>query len=140
MADFTTVFNKEIFEKEYGKANHIDYFFTTRKTFETKEVVLKDLSRSTKKVPTVNNFIVLNLNLTDITKEDIINVEIWGDKGYYYQSKILNNSGFFPLFSLKLKKDTQIFLKLFIEKNNSDNENYINFITIPKKYQEVNVI
>ena len=30
MADFTTVFNKEIFEKEYGKANHIDYFFTTR--------------------------------------------------------------------------------------------------------------
>lgn len=137
MADFTTVFNKEIFEKEYGKANHIDYFFTTRKTFETKEVVLKDLSRSTKKVPTVNNFIVLNLNLTDITKEDIINVEIWGDKGYYYQSKILNNSGFFPLFSLKLKKDTQIFLKLFIEKNNSDNENYINFITIPKKYQEV---
>ena len=140
MADFTTVFNKEIFEKEYGKANHIDYFFTTRKTFETKEIVLKDLSRSTKKVPTVNNFIVLNLNLTDITKEDIINVEIWGDKGYYYQSKILNNSGFFPLFSLKLKKDTQIFLKLFIEKNNSDNENYINFITIPKKYQEVNVI
>ena len=140
MADFTTVFNKEIFEKEYGKANHIDYFFTTRKTFETKEVVLKDLSRSTKKVPTVNNFIVLNLNLNDITKEDIINVEIWGDKGYYYQSKILNNSGFFPLFSLKLKKDTQIFLKLFIEKNNNDNENYINFITIPKKYQEVDTI
>jgi len=140
MADFTTVFNKEIFEKEYGKANHIDYFFTTRKTFETKEVVLKDLSRSTKKVPTVNNFIVLNLNLTDITKEDIINVEIWGDKGYYYQSKILNNSGFFPLFSLKLKKDTQIFLKLFIEKNNKENENYINFITIPKKYQEVETI
>ena len=140
MADFTTVFNKEIFEKEYGKANHIDYFFTTRKTFETKEVVLKDLSRSTKKVPTVNNFIVLNLNLNDITKEDIINVEIWGDKGYYYQSKILNNSGFFPLFSLKLKKDTQIFLKLFIEKNNNDNENYINFITIPKKYQKVDTI
>ena len=140
MADFTTVFNKEIFEKEYGKANHIDYFFTTRKTFETKEIVLKDLSRSTKKVPTVNNFIVLNLNLTDITKEDIINVEIWGDKGYYYQSKILNNSGFFPLFSLKLKKDTQIFLKLFIEKNNKESENYINFITIPKKYQEVDVI
>lgn len=137
MADFTTVFNKEIFEKEYGKANHIDYFFTTRKTFETKEIVLKDLSRSTKKVPTVNNFIVLNLNLTDITKEDIINVEIWGDKGYYYQSKILNNSGFFPLFGLKLKKDTQIFLKLFIEKNNKESENYINFITIPKKYQEV---
>jgi hypothetical protein len=137
MADFKTVFNKEIFEKEYGKANHIDYFFTTRKTFETKEIVLKDLSRSTKKVPTVNNFIVLNLNLTDITKEDIINVEIWGDKGYYYQSKILNNSGFFPLFSLKLKKDTQIFLKLFIEKNNKESENYINFITIPKKYQEV---
>lgn len=140
MADFTTVFNKEIFEKEYGKANHIDYFFTTRKTFETKEIVLKDLSRSTKKVPTVNNFIVLNLNLNDITKEDIINVEIWGDKGYYYQSKILNNSGFFPLFSLKLKKDTQIFLKLFIEKNNKENENYINFITIPKKYQEVDTI
>ena len=140
MADFTTVFNKEIFEKEYGKANHIDYFFTTRKTFETKEVVLKDLSRSTKKVPTVNNFIVLNLNLTDITKEDIINVEIWGDKGYYYQSKILNNSGFFPLFSLKLKKDKEIFLKLFIEKNNKENENYINFITIPKKYQEVETI
>jgi hypothetical protein len=137
MADFKTVFNNEIFEKEYGKANQIDYFFTTRKTFETKEVVLQDLSRTTTKVPTINNFIVLNLNLNNILKEDELNVEIWGDKGYYYQSKILNNIGFFPLFSLKLKKDTQIFLKIFIKKKNEESENYINFITIPKKYQEL---
>jgi hypothetical protein len=137
MADFQTVFNKEIFEKEYGKANHIDYFFTTRKTFETKEIVNSDLSRKTEKVGTINNFIVFNLNLNNILKTDEIHVEIWGDKGYFYQGKMINNMGFFPLFSLKLKKDTQIFLKLFIKKKEEDNENYVNFITIPKKYQEI---
>ena len=135
MADFGTVFNNEIFDQQFSKSNQIDYFFTKRTTNYTKEVINKDLSRTDKKFSTINNFIVLNINLENIQFDDIIHVEIWGDKGYYYQGKICENKGIFPLFSLKLKDDTQIFLKLIIESKDSKNTNYINFINIPKKYQ-----
>ena len=135
MADFGTVFNNEIFNQEFSKSNQIDYFFTKRTTNYTKEIINKDLSRSNKKFSTVNNFIVLNINLENINYEDTILVEIWGDKGYYYQGKMCENKGIFPLFALKLKEDTQLFLKLSIDSTSNGNTNYINFITIPKKYQ-----
>ena len=135
MADFGTVFNNEIFNQEFSKSNQIDYFFTKRTTNYTKEIINKDLSRSNKKFSTVNNFIVLNINLENINYDDTILVEIWGDKGYYYQGKMCENKGIFPLFALKLKEDTQLFLKLSIDSSSNGNTNYINFITIPKKYQ-----
>ena len=135
MADFTTVFNNEIFEEEYSKSNQIDYFFTKRTTSYTKEVIQKDLSRKDQKFTCTNNFIVLNLNFDNVREEDVILVEIWGDKGYYYQGKISDSKGNFPLIALKLKEDSQIFLKLIIKNNDDKSTNYINFINIPKKYQ-----
>jgi hypothetical protein len=135
MADFGTVFNSEIFNEEFSKSNQIDYFFTKRTTVYTKEIINKDLSRSNKKVSTINNFIVLNNNIENINPDDTIFVEIWGDHGYYYQGKMCDNKGIFPLFALKLKDDTQIFLKLIIDSKTSTNTNYISFISIPKKYQ-----
>ena len=135
MADFGTVFNSEIFNEQFSKSNQIDYFFTKRTTNYIKEIINKDLSRIDKKFSTVNNFIVLNINLKNIKYEDTILVEMWGDKGYYYQGKICENKGIFPLFALKLKEDTQLFLKLSINSETITNTNYINFITIPKKYQ-----
>jgi len=137
MADFETVFKNEIFYKEYSKSNEIDYFFTTRKTNIIKEIVDKDLSRKKKKISCINNFIVLNLPIEELNIEDIVYVEIWGDKGYYYQGIISKNKGIFPLFSLKLQNDSQLFLKLIIKSNENKNCNYINFITIPKKYQSL---
>lgn len=135
MADFGTVFNNEIFEEQYSKSNQIDYFFTKRTTNTTKEVILKDLTRVDKKFTSVNNFIVFNINFDNIKESDVINVEIWGDKGYFYQGKIQENKGIFPLFALKLKEDTQLFLKLSISGDETKQLNYINFINIPKKYQ-----
>ena len=135
MADFGTVFNNEIFEEEFSKSNQIDFFFTKRTTSYTKEVIQKDLSRKDQKFTCVNNFIVLNLNFDNIKLDDIIHVEMWGDKGYYYQGKISESKGIFPLIALKLKDDSQIFIKFIIEKNESKSTNYINFINIPKKYQ-----
>lgn len=135
MADFGTVFQNEIFNKEYSKNNTFDYFFTKRTTSYTKEIINKDLSREDKKFKCVNNFMVLNLNLDDLKKEDTINMEIWGDKGYFYNGKIFDNSGFFPSLALKLKEDTQLFLKIKITNKNNEDINYINFINIPKKYQ-----
>ena len=134
MADFTTVFNNDIFEEEYSKSNQIDYFFTKRTTSYTKEVIQKDLTRKNQKFTCTNNFIVLNLNFDNVKEEDVILVEIWGDKGYYYQGKISESKGIFPLIALKLKDDSQIFLKLIIQ-NEDKPTNYINFINIPKKYQ-----
>lgn len=135
MADFGTVFNNEIFEDEYSKSNQIDFFFTKRTTSYIKEVIQKDLTRKDQKFISTNNFIVLNLNFNSVKEEDIILVEIWGDKGYYYQGKISESKGNFPLIALKLKEDSQIFLKLTIKNNDDKPTNYINFITIPKKYQ-----
>ena len=135
MADFGTVFNNEIFEEQYSKSNQIDYFFTKRTTNTVKEVIMKDLTRVDKKFTSVNNFIVFNINFDNIKESDIINVEIWGDKGYFYQGKIQENKGIFPLFALKLKEDSQLFLKLSISGDETKQLNYINFINIPKKYQ-----
>tara|TARA_B110000902_G_scaffold237195_1_gene284008 strand:- start:880 stop:1323 length:444 start_codon:yes stop_codon:yes gene_type:complete len=135
MADFTTVFNSEIFGEEYSKNNQIDFFFTKRTTSYTKEVIQKDLTRIDQKFSRSNNFIVLDLNFDNIKEDDIITVEIWGDKGYYYQGKISDSKGVFPLIALKLKEDSQIFLKFIILNKEEKPINYINFITIPKKYQ-----
>jgi len=135
MADFGTVFNNEIFEDEYSKSNQIDFFFTKRTTSYIKEVIQKDLTRKDQKFISTNNFIVLNLNFDNVKEEDVILVEIWGDKGYYYQGKISESKGNFPLIALKLKEDSQIFLKLTIKNNDDKPTNYINFINIPKKYQ-----
>ena len=147
MADFAKAFQNELFDKEYIKSNEIDYFFTTRKTNVVKETIQKDLSRKKTKVACINNFIVLNLPIKNLNEDDKVIVEIWGDKGYFYQGTIFENKGIFPLISLKLRKDTQLFLKLIIQSKDEDKNdcNYINFITIPKRYQseqeeeEVNV-
>ena len=135
MADFAVAFKNEMFDKEYSKSNEIDYFFTTRKTNTIKETYEKDLSRKKTKVASINNFIVLNLPIQNLDEKDKVIVEIWGDKGYFYHGTISENKGFFPLLSLKLKKDTQLFLKFMIQSEENEGYNYINFITIPKRYQ-----
>tara|TARA_B110000908_G_scaffold171704_1_gene235402 strand:- start:366 stop:806 length:441 start_codon:yes stop_codon:yes gene_type:complete len=138
MADFGTAFTNEIFNEEFSKSNQIDFFFTKRTTSYTREIIQKDLSRKDQKYTDVNNFIVLNVNFENIKETDIIHVEIWGDKGYFYGGKISENKGIFPSFALKLKNDTQIFMKLTIINEDNKPLNYVNFINIPKKYQNDN--
>jgi hypothetical protein len=135
MADFNKAFNNDFVNEEYSKSNKIDFFFTTRRTKNTIEELNKKLERVEKEVFEIHNFIVLNLPVDEVKNNDTVELEIWGDKGYFYRGNINNNQGFFPLISLKLREDTQLFLKMNIIKENMKPLNYINFIKIPKKYQ-----
>lgn len=135
MADFNKAFNNDFVNEEYSKSNKIDFFFTTRRTKNTIEELNKKLERVEKEVFEIHNFIVLNLPVDEVKNNDTVELEIWGDRGYFYRGSITNNQGFFPLISLKLREDTQLFLKMNIIKDNMKPINYINFIKIPKKYQ-----
>ena len=138
MADFNKAFNNDFVNEEYSKSNKIDFFFTTRRTKNTIEELNKKLERVEKEVFEIHNFIVLNLPVDEVKNNDTVELEIWGDRGYFYKGNINNNQGFFPLISLKLREDTQLFLKMNIIKENMKPLNYINFIKIPKKYQNGN--
>jgi len=138
MADFNKAFNNDFVNEEYSKSNKIDFFFTTRRTKNTIEELNKKLERVEKEVFEIHNFIVLNLPIDEVKNNDTVELEIWGDRGYFYKGNITNNQGFFPLISLKLREDTQLFLKMNIIKDNMKPLNYINFIKIPKKYQNGN--
>jgi len=138
MADFNKAFNNDFVNEEYSKSNKIDFFFTTRRTKNTIEELNKKLERVEKEVFEIHNFIVLNLPIDEVKNNDSVELEIWGDRGYFYKGNITNNQGFFPLISLKLREDTQLFLKMNIIKDNMKPLNYINFIKIPKKYQNGN--
>ena len=138
MADFNKAFNNDFVNEEYSKSNKIDFFFTTRRTKNTIEELNKKLERVEKEVFEIHNFIVLNLPVDEVKNNDTVELEIWGDRGYFYRGNINNNQGFFPLISLKLREDTQLFLKMNIIKENMKPLNYINFIKIPKKYQNGN--
>jgi hypothetical protein len=138
MADFNKAFNNDFVNEEYSKSNKIDFFFTTRRTKNTIEELNKKLERVEKEVYEIHNFIVLNLPIDEVKNNDNVELEIWGDRGYFYKGNITNNQGFFPLISLKLREDTQLFLKMNIIKDNMKPLNYINFIKIPKKYQNGN--
>jgi hypothetical protein len=138
MADFNKAFNNDFVNEEYSKSNKIDFFFTTRRTKNTIEELNKKLERVEKEVYEIHNFIVLNLPIDEVKNNDNVELEIWGDRGYFYKGNITNNQGYFPLISLKLREDTQLFLKMNIIKDNMKPLNYINFIKIPKKYQNGN--
>lgn len=120
--------------REVSTSCEFDYFFTTRKTVKTKTSLDKDLKRKTIKEEQINNYLVLDLPFNKFNGEKI-NIEIWGDKGYFYRGEIKENNGDFPLFSLRLKKDSLIFVKITVTNEENIIENYINFITISKRYQ-----
>nr|QFG74291.1 MAG: hypothetical protein [Megaviridae environmental sample] len=117
--------------------NIIDYFFTQRKVTETIEELNDKLERIKKKVTSVYNFLAINFPVDKIIKKLNINnqninieIEIWGDKEYHFKGSINTLSGDIPNLLIRLKNDTQIFVKIILS-----DQNYISFIPINKRYQ-----
>ena len=115
--------------------NIIDYFFTQRKVTEFIEKINPNLERTQKKISKTYNFLAINFPVHKIiTKLDLIqsdvevHIEIYGDKHFHYSGIIKTINGEIPNLLLKLKNDSQMFVK-FTMKNN----NYINFIPINKR-------
>lgn len=138
MADFNDAFNTTDYNSNDDK-NEMDFFFTQRKVVEYDEYIDENMNRKKKKKTTNYNFLALNLPLSKYNKMEYdINIEIWGDKGYNYKGKLCQNSGTLPHLLIRLSGDTQIFIKIIVS-NNKTNENsisLINFIQVPKRYQE----
>lgn len=124
------------------KNDIIDHFFTQRKITETIEKLDSSLVRTEEKIKKVQNFLALNFPINKLSKklnisnEKIeINVEIWGDRNFHFNGSIIANTENIPSILVKLQNDTQIFVKITF-----DNNNYISFIPIHKRYQSDNII
>ncbi len=82
------------------------------------------------------NFLAINFPLSIVKKyTGIIEMELWGDKGYNYNGTINTKRGDLPHLLIRLSGDTQIFIKLNSNKSNDESETVISFIQIPKRYQ-----
>jgi len=139
MADFASAFNPDNYYSQIKNDNQMDYFFTQRKIIEYEDYIDdKDMTRKKKKKSTNYNFLAINLPFHNLSNDNNtkISIEIWGDKGYHYNGVISNNHGTFPHLLIRLNGDTQIFVKILLQTNDSDKKNnFINFIQVPKRYQ-----
>ena len=118
--------------------SNIEYFFTQRKIVETTEYIdEKTLERKSKKENVTHNFLAINLPLIKNNFNNI-DIEIWGDKGYNYEGKIVINKGIPPSLMLKLNDDTEMFVKLMFYDSDDESKfkTFISFIPILKRYQK----
>lgn len=132
MADLVSAFDsKDHNFTNVSRNNIIDHFFTQRKVIDYQEYIDTNMNRKKKKITTNYNFLALNFPQS-ILNEDLssISIEIWGDKGYNYKGTLSENSGDIPHLLIRLKGDTQIFVKILLEK-----KNFTSFIQVPKRYQ-----
>jgi hypothetical protein len=121
--------------------NTIDHFFTQRKVTEIIEKLDKSLERTQHKIVKTYNFLAINFpihkliqKLNLIQSEVEVNIEIHGDKNFHYSGIMKTLNGEIPNLMLKLKNDTEMFIKYSV-KYKTENHNYISFIPINKRYQ-----
>ena len=136
MADLVSAFDSNDHKFNNIKyQNSIDHFFTQRKIIDTEEYIDKNMNRKKRKVTTNYNFLALNFPNSILKKNaELIKIEIWGDKGYNYNGTLKDNNGDIPHLLIRLKGDTEIFVKLNVIIENS-NKNFVSFIQVPKRYQ-----
>ena len=142
MANIDEAFNGKI-ENNIPMLNNdtIDHFFTQRKVTEYEEYLdKKNMTRKKKKKDITYNFIAINIPYCNYVDSNFIEIEanIWGDEGFKYVGNFNNIEGNVPLILLKLKNDKQLFINLKVLTKKGDETNqkeYVTFITIPKRYQ-----
>jgi hypothetical protein len=149
MADLGEAFNTLKFQTK--PFQNIDYFFTQRTVNEEQEFLDNNLNRKNKNVKIIVNFLALNIPtiLTDITmneqpvgKSANFDIEIFGDDGYHYKGSISSYQGIIPNLMIQIKGDKKIFINInynFTEINNPDNvvtKKFVNFIEVPKRFQQ----
>jgi len=134
MAELNSAFNSK--DHHFDKLNYdngLDYFFTCRKTVDYEEYIDDNMVRQKKKITTNHNFLAINLPNSLTSDNNHLTIEIWGDKGYQYKGEMINTQGYCPHILVRLSGDSQIFVKL---NKKDENENIVNFIQIPKRYQQ----
>lgn len=134
MAELNSAFNSK--DYHFDKLNYdngLDYFLTCRKTVDYEEYIDDNMARQKKKITTNHNFLAINLPHSLTSDNNHITIEIWGDKGYQYKGEMINTHGYCPHILVRLSGDSQIFVKL---NKKDENENIVNFIQIPKRYQQ----
>jgi hypothetical protein len=133
MADLIEAFNTLKFQKNQFQV--IDFFFTQRTLSEDHEYIDKNMNRKNKKVKVIHNLLGLNIvPLINNEQTSELDIEVFGDEGYYYKGKITSVQGNIPNLLILVKKDKK-FLTNIICKINDNIKRYVNFIEVPKRFQ-----
>lgn len=164
MADLCEAFTT--FQLKKGTFQNIDYFFTQKTLIEDIEQIDKNMNRETKKIKIIKNFLALNIptlittisaNGQTLEKPLGFDIEIFGDEGYHYKGSITSYQGIIPNFMIPIKNDKKLFVNInynlidnIINNNNQSYENennilpnstvtkkFVNFIEVPRRYQNI---
>jgi hypothetical protein len=136
MAELSEAFNCYNSNEKYYY--NIDYFFTQRNMKENHEYIDKNMNRKNKKVSIIYNFLAINIPINNEKNNFTIEIEIFGDSGYYYKGSISSFNNIVPNFMIPLKGDKKIFIHAEYKNNNSENnKNYMCFIDVPKRFQSI---
>ena len=141
MTDFNIAFNT--ITKEGMKPFTIEHFFTQRKVEDQQEYISeKTMERKIRKIKRTINYVALAL--PEMEKNNF-NLEVYGDKGYQYKGRINCFEGNIPHLLIPLRGDSQLFVHINIitdpdpdpdiNDKESENQKYISFIPVPKRYQ-----
>jgi hypothetical protein len=117
----------------------IEYFFMQKVLHEEGEIIDDNLNRINTKKKIIHNYLCLDIpthdtiNISNQLVEECksYNIDIYGDKGYIYKGKIEPYNNSILNLMIPIKNDKQFFINVKI---NDNNKQYINFITVPKKY------
>jgi len=147
MADLGEAFNT--LKSSKSTFQTLDYFFTQRTLNENQDYIDKNLKRLNKKIKITHNFLALNIptNISTISqsgqnidKPFAFDIKIFGDKGYHYEGTISSFEGVIPNFMIQVKEDKKIFVNIVYKFKDSTNniliKEFINFIEVPKRFQE----
>jgi hypothetical protein len=149
MADLGEAFNTlKFFKKPF---QNIDYFFTQRELIEEHEFIDNNMNRNVKKIKVKHNFLALNIptivtttsnNGRTIDKPLGFDIEIYGDEGYHYKGTITSFQGIIPNFMIPIKGDKKLFINInynFLDSanNNTTSKKFVNFIEVPKRFQQI---
>ena len=154
MANLDEAYNT--FKTQNKSFNTLDYFFSQRTLTEEQEYIDKNMNRKTKKVKVTHNFLAINIptiiTSTTSTGNNVetslgFDIEIFGDEGYHYKGTISSHQGIIPNFMIPIKTDKRLFVNvnynfshtqdMKIQIQDIRTKKYINFIDVPKRFQNV---
>ena len=142
MADLNEAFNGNFDTKDFQL---IDYFFTQRNIKEEHEYFDANMNRHKKTKDKIHNFLAIIIPDHKILDErtSSIDVNIWGDSGYYFNGKIIKLKGITPSFIIPIYDDKKLFVNLIYKESDKENKDnninrYIRFIDVPKRFQSSN--
>jgi len=136
-----------IYKKGTKTFKTIDFFFTQRTLTEDREHIDANMNRINKKIKITHNFLALNIPtiIGTVAEEaqntpDGFSIRIYGDNGYHYEGTIPSFEGVIPNFMIPVKGDKKIFVHVSYKfkdyNNNIINREFVNFIDVPKRFQD----